>query len=67
MTEQELDQQVKIRAEIANLNAETLRICIETQKAVMEMQKIVKETRWYEVTLAVAATLAIAAISKLIL
>lgn len=50
----------KIDAEIAKLMAETAKLNNESAK-------IHKELRWYEVTIIIAATLAVVAIAKLFL
>ncbi len=57
----------KIRAEISKMIAETLKFNHESEKLRSDTAKINKELRWYEVTLIIAATLAIVAITKLVL
>jgi len=49
------------------LQIEITRLIAETTKLNKESEKITKELKWYEVTIIVAATLAIVAITKLAL
>lgn len=50
----------RVQVEIAKLMADTMRINRETEK-------LSKELKWYEVTIIIAATLAIVAVAKLFL
>lgn len=59
-TETEKYNHDKIQAEIAKLIAETLNLNTRTAKTD-------KELKWYEVTIIVAVTLAVVAVSKLFL
>ena len=57
----------KVRAEINHLLAQITRARIEADKMQAETAKVNKETKWYEIVIAISATLAVVAITKLFL
>ena len=57
----------KVRAEINHLLAQITRSRIEADKMQAETTKVNKETKWYEIIIAISATLAVVAIAKLFL
>ena len=57
----------KVRAEINHLLAQIVESNVATDKMRAETAKANKETKWYEIVIAISATLAIVAIVKLFL
>jgi len=57
----------KIRAEINKLMAEQFKLNNEAFKLNNEALKIRKEARWYEIVIAISATMAVIALAKLFL
>ena len=57
----------KVRVEINHLLAQITRSRIEADKMQAETTKVNKETKWYEIIIAISATLAVVAIAKLFL
>ena len=56
-----------VRAEINHLLAQIAKSNVETDKMRAETAKANKETKWYEIVIAISATLAVVAFVKLFL